>query len=186
MSAPGVKSLRRKHRNARGLGDGVGGSSSLSVIPDKKLRGALKKGEQLDRDAVERAAGVEYWLNTQQGGELVPENDLEKTWRLKQDDVADLVEVGAAAKRFDLTLKGLGPYTCNYSRDGRWLLLGGRKGHVAMVDWSRHKVRRSGYSPNVSEEEGKRWENTARSFCAKRFVCVCVCFLFENFLFLSF
>jgi U3 small nucleolar RNA-associated protein 7 len=111
-----------------------------SLVADKKLRGKLKRGEQLNRDAVERAAGVEYWLNTQQGGELVPENDLEKTWRLKQEDVKELVEVGAAAKRFDLTLKGLGPYTCNYSRDGRWLLLGGRKGHVAMVDWSRHKV----------------------------------------------
>ena len=51
---------------------------------------------------MKNAAGVEFWLNTHDHGEIEPENELEKTWRLKQDEVASLVEVGAASKRYDL------------------------------------------------------------------------------------
>jgi hypothetical protein len=37
---------------------------------------------------------------------------------------------------FDLNLD-LGPYNCAYSRNGRHLLLGGRKGHLALMDWEK-------------------------------------------------
>ena len=133
-----VKRLRRKHREARG--QARPDAYQTKHVEDRKLRGKLKRAQLLEKQAVKDTAGVEYWLNTESGGELVPENDLEKTWRLKQDDLVADAEIGAASKRFDLKLEGLGPYNCSYSRDGRWLLLGGRRGHLAMVDWSRHKV----------------------------------------------
>ena len=34
----------------------------------------------------------------------------------------------------------LGPYCCAYSHNGRSLLLGGHKGHVALLDWRRLKI----------------------------------------------
>ena len=43
--------------------------------------------------------------------------------------------VETAKKGFELKLEGFGPYGVDYSRNGRKLLLAGRKGHVAVMDW---------------------------------------------------
>lgn len=42
---------------------------------------------------------------------------------------------GAARKVFDLKLTELGPYNLAFTRNGRHMLLGGRKGHLAVMDW---------------------------------------------------
>lgn len=47
------------------------------------------------------------------------------------------VEQGAARKAFDLTLPDLGPYSMAYTRAGRHMLLGGAKGHLAVMEWQR-------------------------------------------------
>lgn len=50
-------------------------------------------------------------------------------------------EIGAARKVFDLKLPELGPYNLAFTRSGAHLLLGGRKGHLALMDWQqRHLV----------------------------------------------
>ncbi|XP_041346823.1 WD repeat-containing protein 46-like, partial [Gigantopelta aegis] len=41
---------------------------------------------------------------------------------------------------FNLSLNELGPYAINYSRSGRYLLLGGQKGHLASFDWRYTKL----------------------------------------------
>ena len=51
------------------------------------------------------------------------------------------VESGVAKKVFDLKLPELGPYNVAFTRSGRHMLLGGRKGHLALMDWQRmHSV----------------------------------------------
>ena len=45
------------------------------------------------------------------------------------------VEVGASRKIFDLRLGELGPYSLDFSRSGRYMLIGGRKGHLGLMDW---------------------------------------------------
>jgi U3 small nucleolar RNA-associated protein 7 len=45
------------------------------------------------------------------------------------------VEEGAGRKVFDLSLTELGPYRLDFTRSGRLAVLGGRKGHLAMLDW---------------------------------------------------
>jgi len=50
------------------------------------------------------------------------------------------VEAGAARKAFDLSLPQLGPYGLDFSRSGRHVLLAGRKGHLALMDWQRHRL----------------------------------------------
>jgi U3 small nucleolar RNA-associated protein 7 len=41
---------------------------------------------------------------------------------------------------FDLKLDKFGPYVVDYSRNGRHLVFGGEKGHLALVDWHRNKL----------------------------------------------
>jgi U3 small nucleolar RNA-associated protein 7 len=67
-------------------------------------------------------------LHEHEGGFLEPENELERTYKVRQDDIASAVLIETAKKRFELKLDALGPYTCDYTRNGRELLLAGRKG----------------------------------------------------------
>jgi U3 small nucleolar RNA-associated protein 7 len=59
---------------------------------------------------------------------------------MRQRDIAAAVDVGVARKAVDLELDHYGPYRCAYSRNGRYMLLAGEKGHVATVDWNRFAV----------------------------------------------
>lgn len=70
---------------------------------------------------------------TEQGGFLEPEG-IEKTYQLSQRALGKEVDVATSHKMFNLDLK-FGPYAIDYTRNGRHLLIGGRKGHVAAFDW---------------------------------------------------
>lgn len=50
------------------------------------------------------------------------------------------VDKNTAREMFDLSLPDLGPYAIDYTRNGRFLLLGGRKGHLALLDTLRMDV----------------------------------------------
>lgn len=65
---------------------------------------------------------------------------MEQTWNAKQSDIAAAVELGAAQKIIDLRLPDLGPYCVDFQRSGRHVVLGGRKGHLAMMDWQRKSL----------------------------------------------
>lgn len=54
---------------------------------------------------------------------------------LSQAAVIDEVEIGASRKVFDLRLSELGPYNIDFSRSGRYMLIGGQKGHLGLMDW---------------------------------------------------
>jgi hypothetical protein len=60
---------------------------------------------------------------------------IEETWQIQQQQIVSAVEQGAARKAFDLALPDLGPYRCAYSRAGRHMVLGGTKGHLAVMEW---------------------------------------------------
>ncbi len=75
-------------------------------------------------------------LKTESAGYLEAEG-LEKTYRFTQDAIKEAVSIQSAKKRFDLKLAEGGQYGVDYTRDGRHLLLAGRRGHVAAFDWER-------------------------------------------------
>ncbi|XP_050303396.1 WD repeat-containing protein 46 [Anthonomus grandis grandis] len=99
-----------------------------------------KKAEEKERDikyATDVAATAEVLL-TEESGFLEPEPG-ETSTQFTQKQIADSVDVSAAAKAFELQLE-FGPYRSKYTRNGRHLVLGGKKGHVASFDWVTKKL----------------------------------------------
>jgi U3 small nucleolar RNA-associated protein 7 len=113
---------------------GRGRKIPIGSIKDKKLRGNLKSLEKKHRDAILKAQDAEILLENE-SGYLEPENELERTYKVRQDDIRRDVVMETAQKGFELKLETLGPYVADYTRNGRGLLLAGRKGHVATMDW---------------------------------------------------
>ena len=113
---------------------GRGRKVPLRGIKDRKLRSNLKALEHKYLDATIKAKDAEILLENS-SGYLEPEGLLEKTYKVRQDDLKSEVAVETAKKGFELRLEGLGPYTADYTRNGRGLLLAGRKGHVCTMDW---------------------------------------------------
>jgi U3 small nucleolar RNA-associated protein 7 len=64
----------------------------------------------------------------------------EKVESITQFDIAKVVDITSAQKFFELHLEKFGPYKCDYSRNGRNLLVAGRKGHIAAIDWQTKKL----------------------------------------------
>ncbi|ETW39421.1 hypothetical protein PFNF135_06201, partial [Plasmodium falciparum NF135/5.C10] len=56
-----------------------------------------------------------------------------KNRRASQKYIYDNADVGTQKKVFDLKLN-MGPYSCTYTRNGKYLLMTGVKGHVSLID----------------------------------------------------
>ncbi|PNH04286.1 putative U3 small nucleolar RNA-associated protein 7 [Tetrabaena socialis] len=108
----------------------------LSVIKDKKLKGKLRRAEGVFSASQKKAVQITEWLLPATAGTLEAEG-VERTWNFKQVDIVGAVDVTAARKAFDLNLPDLGPYSLSFSRNGRFMLMGGRLGHLALMDWQR-------------------------------------------------
>ncbi|SCU79916.1 LAFA_0B06458g1_1 [Lachancea sp. 'fantastica'] len=115
-------------------------SDYKSKTKDKKLKAGLKRIDQQYKDAVSEATATEYLL-PETSGFLEAENEMEKTFRVKQDEIRGAVDSSTANKALDLKLREFGPYSINYSRNGTHLLICGRKGHVASMDWRKGQLR---------------------------------------------
>ncbi|KAJ8108364.1 hypothetical protein ONZ43_g6447 [Nemania bipapillata] len=118
---------------------GRGRSVNTKTIRDKKLRRNLQALESKNKEAALKAKDAEILLQGT-AGFLEPENEMERTYKVRQEEIVENVSIAMAQKRFDLTLNELGPYVFDYSRNGRELLLGGRKGHIASMDWRTGKL----------------------------------------------
>lgn len=60
---------------------------------------------------------------------------LEETARITQKEVVQAVDLQSQAKHFQLNLNEFGPYSFQYTRNGRFLMLYGKQGHVSTFDW---------------------------------------------------
>ncbi|KAI9848980.1 MAG: Small subunit (SSU) processome component [Sclerophora amabilis] len=118
---------------------GRGRKISTRQVKDKKLRSNLRALETKYKDAVVKAKDAEILLENQ-AGFLEPEGGLERTYKVRQEDIRRDVPVETAKKGFELKLEAQGPYKADYTRNGRSLLLAGQKGHVATMDWRAGKL----------------------------------------------
>ncbi|KAK5136008.1 hypothetical protein LTR08_004262 [Meristemomyces frigidus] len=137
LNAEDAAARKRQLEASRQYGRGKG--ISTKSIKDRKLRGTLRALEDRNKDAALKAKDAEILLENQSGF-LEPEAELERTYKVRQDEIRGDVAVETAKKGFELKLDGLGPYTADYTRNGRDLLLAGRKGHVATMDWRSGKL----------------------------------------------
>ncbi|KAG1885237.1 WD40-repeat-containing domain protein [Suillus subluteus] len=108
-------------------------------VPKHKHVKDLKLRTKLNRQAAHAArskALVEdaELLLTSEAGKMQVETELERTWRIGQDDIVESAGQEAAKGRRELKLDG-GPYRSRYSRNGRHLAIVGNMGHVATFDW---------------------------------------------------
>ena len=101
---------------------------------DPKLQASLQRQELQYQDAEENAARAELLL-PEEAGVLEAEGVMEKTYKFKQIEIRKAVNVLTSRKIFDLSLPEYGPYCAvDYTRSGRHYLLGGNKGHLAVID----------------------------------------------------
>ncbi|KAJ3476098.1 hypothetical protein NLG97_g9236 [Lecanicillium saksenae] len=118
---------------------GRGKQIDTKNIRDKKLKRNMKQLEGKYHEATVKAKDAEILLENTSGF-LEAEGEMERTYKVRQEDILPEVAMETATKRFELKLDSLGPYVFDYSRNGRELLLGGRKGHVASMDWREGKL----------------------------------------------
>ncbi|KNC75685.1 hypothetical protein SARC_11796 [Sphaeroforma arctica JP610] len=115
-------------------------------VKDKKLKGYLKRNEKDARAAAAKAAKWEILLPEQQG--FLEAEGMEKTYQFTQKAIVKEVDLQTQTKQFNLTLENAAPYKVDYDRTGRYLLIGGRKGHVATFDW---RIGSLGFEINLNE-----------------------------------
>jgi len=109
-------------------------------VDTEKVKTKFKKKEQERREkkieyAAEQSARAEFLLD-EDAGFLEGDETQEFTAQIKQSQIKSAVDEESAAKCFDLHLPQFGPYKISYTRNGRFLLLGGRRGHIAAFDWT--------------------------------------------------
>lgn len=102
-------------------------------IETKFFRNKMSRNQKNYDFAIQQSARAEILLN-EDDGYLVPDEG-EDTTEFTQDDIKQNVDITSATKSFKLHLEQFGPYTANYTRNGRHLLMGGKKGHIAALDW---------------------------------------------------
>ncbi|KAM7348787.1 WD repeat-containing protein 46 [Cochliomyia hominivorax] len=115
-------------------------------VKTKFFKEKQKRKEVYLEYATEQAARTELLLTEQPG--FLEADEGEVTADYTQEEIAANVDIQSASKLFKLNLD-FGPYSMRYSKNGRHLLLGGRKGHVAAFDWITKKLH---CEMNVMEE----------------------------------
>lgn len=148
-SSKSVKPGHIKHEDAKEKLDPFPGPAPIAPeklkkykrgVPEKVYSGVktnhhkmvmLKKEKKISFAA--RTAARAEMLLPEESGFLEPDQD-QFTAEVRQVDLKNSVDITSATKQFDLNLK-FGPYSLNYSRNGRKMLIGGRMGHVAAFDW---------------------------------------------------
>ncbi|KAL3820415.1 hypothetical protein ACJIZ3_006320 [Penstemon smallii] len=107
--------------------------ADFKVVRDKKLKGQLELREELYRKCAKAAAKADKWLMPSEGGFLEPEG-IEKTWRIRQEAIGPEVDILSKKNQYDIVFPELGPYTLDFSMNGRYMVAAGEKGHLALMD----------------------------------------------------
>ena len=120
-------------------------SSSSSGGGEKSSKKGKKKQKKTPHSRVERAVEREdraaaltaernEFLLSGEAGFLEAEEELERTGKVTQAELVSNVATSVGQQALNLRLDELGPYGADWSRNGRFLLLAGAKGHLSLLD----------------------------------------------------
>ncbi|KAM9785398.1 WD repeat-containing protein 46 [Neosynchiropus ocellatus] len=98
-----------------------------------KAREIMARADALSEMAQKQAARFDMLLPEDAG--FLEGDEGEDTCTISQEDIAEAVDISSGAKYFNLKLSQFGPYRPDYDKTGRHLLLGGKRGHVACINW---------------------------------------------------
>ncbi|XP_022085313.1 WD repeat-containing protein 46-like [Acanthaster planci] len=111
---------------------------TAKTMPDIRVRKKLRRYEEQQKLAAKQAARTELLLPEDSG--FLEADEGEETYQITQQDISEAVDIASATKSFELKMDRFGPYRLNYTKNGRHLLLGGRLGHLAAMDWVSKKL----------------------------------------------
>jgi len=125
-----------------GRDESVYSRKSLKQVTDLRAKKILRQDEKFAREAARHAAATELLL-PHSSGFLEADGPMERTFKVRQDQLKEMVDLQSSKKIFDITLSaGDGPFRARYTRNGRHVLLGGEQGgQVAAFDWQTGKLR---------------------------------------------
>lgn len=106
---------------------------SKKAIPNAKLRNRMirqHKQQQASKRAIE---DYQTYLLPESSGGIEVEHDLERTYRLRQQDIMEAVGVSTAQKAFSLNIE-TGVNSLAYTPDGRHLAFTAQHGRIASFD----------------------------------------------------
>jgi len=107
-------------------------------IKDKKTKAKIVRAKELDDDAAMDNARRERYLHEDAG--VIEAEGEERTWRFKQREILENVDLNAKRKAFDLCLEDTAPYLVDFAPNGKHVVIGGCKGHLAALEWNKHKL----------------------------------------------
>lgn len=94
----------------------------------------LARSQKLKEHAEDDASATHLLYQQDEPGFLEPEQPGEHTTFVRQDRLRSAVSVQSQNKMFTLQLNQ-GPYVLDYTRNGRFLVLGGAGGTISSMDW---------------------------------------------------
>jgi len=103
---------------------------------DRKLQARLKKEEKKYEEMVKQKA--RHDMMQEEAGYLECDEG-EFSWEVTQDQIVNCVDVQTEKKKFELNLDH-GPYKIDFDKNGRKVLLGGERGHLAAFNWQTSKL----------------------------------------------
>lgn len=93
------------------------GTRTHGHIPNKKLRTELNRQSAHAARSKALLKDAELLL-TNEAGKMEVEGEMDRTWRISQDEIVKEVGAEAARGRKEMVLDG-GPYRSRYTRNGR-------------------------------------------------------------------
>jgi len=95
-------------------------AKKYSHISDKKLRAELSRQSAHSARSKALLEDASFLLEHEESGTIEVEGELEKTWRVGQDEVVESAGREVAKARREWKLDG-GPYRSRYTRNGRYM-----------------------------------------------------------------
>ncbi|CCI50563.1 unnamed protein product [Albugo candida] len=142
----------------------------IKRIKDKKLRGVLEFANEKHQEAAIAAAKSEILLPSQAG--FLEAEGLEKTFKMTQNQLAEHLDQNTTRKHYSLNLADYGAYRLRFTRNGRSVLLGSQKGHIAMLDTLRMSLTCEFYANELVRDVSFLQNNSLFSVAQKKYVYI--------------